>query len=108
MDRAITVRAVDREGRAMLVFGRSGRSLMEALRAAGLDIAAVCGGVVACATCHVYLAPDWVGRAGARGADEEALLGCLDAFDPARSRLSCQIVLTPELEGVEAALAPED
>jgi 2Fe-2S ferredoxin len=107
MTREIGLRATDREGRESQLRGRVGASLMTALCAAGQDVAAVCGGVMACATCHVRVADDWIARTGARGADEDALLAFLDSFDPRRSRLACQIVLTPDLDGLEIALAPE-
>jgi len=52
--------AIDRGGLAHTIALKAGMSLMEALRDAGLPIAATCGGAKSCATCHVYIenAPD--------------------------------------------------
>jgi 2Fe-2S ferredoxin len=79
----------------------SGHSLMQAAVSAGIDgIAADCGGSLVCATCHVYVAPEWISKLPDPGAEE---LGMLDFVTAARgegSRLSCQIVIAPELEGL--------
>ena len=63
----------------------------------GID--ADCGGACACSTCHVYVDADWVGRLPAR---EDMEVDMLDfAFEPnERSRLTCQVKVTPELEGL--------
>ena len=59
-----------------------------------------CSGVMACSTCHVYVAPEWFSRVGEPC---EAELDMLDlAHDPrANSRLGCQLVFTPDLDGLE-------
>ena len=77
-----------------------GLSLMEAARQNGVDgIVAQCGGACACATCHVYVAPEWVGTLAARDEMEEAMLET--AWHPKpNSRLSCQIPVTAELDGL--------
>jgi len=83
-----------------------GQSLMRAAIAAGIDgIAADCGGVLSCATCHVVVAPEWAARLPAPGADEQAMLEMTAAPREPNSRLSCQIVLTPELDGLVARVA---
>jgi 2Fe-2S ferredoxin len=63
----------------------------------GID--ADCGGACACSTCHAYVDPDWVARLPAR---EDMELDMLDfAYEPnERSRLTCQIKVTPELDGL--------
>ena len=58
-----------------------------------------CGGNCACATCHVYVDPDWAGRLGARTAGEEEMLNSVDELR-ANSRLACQITLTDDLDGL--------
>lgn len=84
-----------------------GGVLMEALRDAGFDaIQAVCGGNCSCATCHVHLDPDWFARLGERGGDEHELVSSVDTFDPARSRLSCQIRVEEALDGLALTIAP--
>lgn len=77
-----------------------GYSVMEgALRAGVPGIEAECGGVCSCATCRVDIAAEWMGRVPAMSEDEAAMVEC--AIDPCeRSRLSCQIRVTPELEGL--------
>lgn len=77
-----------------------GDSLMTALRTAGVEeVEAMCGGAAACGTCHVILSPEWLARVEPPGADEEAMLDCIDGREPG-SRLSCQIGLTVELDGL--------
>jgi ferredoxin, 2Fe-2S len=58
-----------------------------------------CGGNCACATCHVYVDPAWLGRVGTRSAGEEDMLN-LVAELRGNSRLACQITLTEELNGL--------
>ena len=97
---------LDREGTTHELAVHPGDVLMEVLRDAGLGIEAVCGGCCACATCHVFLKDQALIEA--RGEDEEALLSVSDHFDPARSRLSCQIRLTQAHDGLSVIVAPED
>jgi 2Fe-2S ferredoxin len=53
-----------------------------------------------CATCHVYVDDAWIGRLAAIGDDEDALLDGTACERRANSRLSCQIKITPELDGL--------
>jgi 2Fe-2S ferredoxin len=93
------------DGVRLTVAGRAGASLMRAAQAAGVDgIAAACGGVLSCATCHVVVAPEWAERLPPPDADEEAMLEMTAAPREATSRLSCQIVLGDELQGLVARL----
>ncbi|MBK7278217.1 MAG: 2Fe-2S iron-sulfur cluster binding domain-containing protein [Betaproteobacteria bacterium] len=93
------------DGVRLTVAGTAGRSLMRAAQAAGVaGIAADCGGVLSCATCHVVVAPDWALRLPPPEADEEAMLEMTAAPREATSRLSCQIVLGAELQGLVARL----
>jgi 2Fe-2S ferredoxin len=82
-----------------------GTSVMAAAIANGIDgIVAECGGNCMCATCHVYVEPDWTSKLPAIGADEDALLdGTADERRP-ESRLGCQITLGPELDGLTVRL----
>jgi 2Fe-2S ferredoxin len=77
-----------------------GYSVMEgALRGGVPGIEAECGGVCACATCRVDVATEWLDRVLPKNTDEEAMLEF--AINPTeRSRLSCQIKVSPELEGL--------
>lgn len=78
-----------------------GISVMEGAVKAGIDgIDADCGGQLSCATCHVYVANDWAKRIPQMTSDEEALLE-FAAERRETSRLSCQIVVRPEMDGLE-------
>ena len=63
----------------------------------GID--ADCGGECACATCHVYVDDAWKDRVGAASEQETSMLGFVDSVKDT-SRLSCQIKVTPELDGL--------
>ena len=63
----------------------------------GID--ADCGGACACATCHVYVDPQWIGKLGPKQDMEETMLDFAQELQPT-SRLSCQIKVTPELDGL--------
>jgi len=81
-------------------------TLMEILRDNGFDIEASCGGCCACATCHVYIDEKWKTKITKLEDDEESMLDL--AFDiKDNSRLSCQIELSDELDGLELEIAPE-
>jgi 2Fe-2S ferredoxin len=83
-----------------------GRSLMEVARDNNVvGIPADCGGSCACATCHVYIDPQWVAAVGPPDGIEEGLLEMVDGAQPGRSRLSCQIMLRPELDGLKVKVA---
>jgi 2Fe-2S ferredoxin len=62
-------------------------------------IIAECGGACSCATCHVYVDPSWVDQLDQKTEMEESLLEAVCDFR-ANSRLSCQIQVTPEREGL--------
>jgi len=99
---------VTRDGTERDVEARTGWSVMENIRDNGFDeLLALCGGCCSCATCHVHVDPDWIEKVGPRGADEDDLLDTSD-HKIANSRLSCQILFTPELDGLRVQIAPED
>ena len=90
----------------MLDNAEPGRSLMEVARDNNVvGIPADCGGSCACATCHVYVDPEWAAAVGPPDDIEEGLLEMADNAQPGRSRLSCQIVLRPELDGLTVKVA---
>ncbi len=87
-------------GRRQEVMGVVGVSLMETAKQHGVPgIVAQCGGACACATCHVYVEPEWTARLLP---PEEMELGMLEAAWEPRptSRLSCQITLSADLDGL--------
>ena len=84
-----------------------GRSLMEVAKEAGVvGILGDCGGGCACATCHVYVDPAWLDVVGSPDAVENAALDLVSIVQKSNSRLSCQIVVRPELDGLRVAVAP--
>ena len=100
------IKVTDREGKKHELEGDTNSTLMETLRDAGLEIEAACGGCCACATCHVYINEKWLDKINPKDDDEESMLD--QAFDVRNtSRLSCQIPLSEELNGIELELAPE-
>jgi 2Fe-2S ferredoxin len=95
------------DGTRYEVQAENGSTVMEnAIRNGVPGLEAECGGACACATCHVWVAEDWLARL-APPTDEE--LEMLDgAFNvDERSRLCCQIIMSQELDGLEVELAPE-
>lgn len=99
---------VTRDGQLRTVEARAGWSVMENIRDNGVDeLLALCGGCCSCATCHVHLDEEWTGKLKPRGADEDDLLDTSD-HKLAGSRLSCQILMTDELDGLRLTIAPED
>lgn len=99
---------VTREGEERELDGESGLSVMEIARDGGIDeILALCGGSCSCATCHVHVDPAHWDKLSAMSEDEDDLLdstGDRDAF----SRLSCQILFGPALDGLKVRVAEED
>lgn len=103
----ITLNLIDYDGTPRSFSARTGRSLMKAALDGGVDgVAADCGGCLTCATCHLIVAPEWLAKLPPRSADEEAMLDMAAHPREAGSRLSCQIELTPELDGLAARVAP--
>jgi len=101
-----TVWLTRRDGSTEAVEARSGRSLMLNIRKTG-QIQAICGGCASCGTCHVYVAEDWAERLPPIQAEEETILAFSDWRQP-NSRLSCQVKVTDELDGLCVTVAPED
>jgi len=91
---------IQKDGTRQEVEGQNGMTVMEAaVKNMVPGIGADCGGACACATCHVYVEPDWVERVGPRNEMEEDMLDF--AFDVREnSRLSCQIKITDALDGL--------
>ena len=78
-----------------------GLTVMEGARDNNIPgIEADCGGACACSTCHVYVDPAWVEKLPAKEDMEEDMLDFAYEPDPARSRLTCQIKVTEEIDGL--------
>lgn len=90
----------DHAGTAREVDAKVGESVMEAAvrnNIPGID--ADCGGACACATCHVYVDPDFLAKTGEQEAMEQSMLDFADGVQE-NSRLSCQISVSEDLEGL--------
>jgi 2Fe-2S ferredoxin len=87
---------------------KPGSTLMEALRDNGSEIEAICGGCCSCATCHVFVDPEWAAKLPPRSDDEQELVQATLTYRPETSRLSCQIKLNDALSGISLSLAPEE
>ena len=99
------IHVTDRAGERHTLQALEGYRIMEIIRDWGLDIKAECGGACACATCHVHVAENWTDQLHPIEAEEEDMLD--QAFDVRdNSRLSCQLLMTEELDGLEVTLAP--
>lgn len=95
-----SVNYVDASGASHQAEVPVGTSVMLGSKNAGIDgIDADCGGVCACATCHVYVDEVWAGKTGSASEDEDEMLDCVNDRGET-SRLSCQIVMSDELDGL--------
>ncbi len=98
----------DRKGAEFPVDATNGFTLMEAIRDEGkFDLAAICGGMLSCSTCHVYVDPAWAARLPKPQSDELELLKELPDYKETTSRLSCQVDFTDALSGIKVAIAPD-
>ena len=99
---------VTREGEEREIDGEAGLSVMEVIRDAGIDeILALCGGCCSCATCHVHVDPEFAAKLPKMSEDENDLLESSSERD-ANSRLSCQVQMTNDLDGLRVTIAAED
>jgi len=88
------------DGTKFEVDADNGSTVMEnAIKNAVPGIEAECGGACACATCHVYVDEAWAAKAGSPEAMEEDMLDFAYDVQP-NSRLSCQIKVSDELDGL--------
>lgn len=82
-----------------------GDSVMQTALANGVEgIVAECGGAMMCATCHCYVDEDWLAKTGAASDDERAMLDFAASEVKPSSRLSCQIKMTADLDGLTVYL----
>jgi ferredoxin, 2Fe-2S len=98
----------DRDGKDHEIEAKTGLKVMEILRELDFGVAAICGGLCSCATCHIYLEPAWAAKLPAIQSDEKELLTELTGFREGASRLSCQVDFTAELDGLKVAIAPDE
>ena len=90
------------DGRTISADVTPGGNMMEAAVANNVTgVVGECGGSLSCATCHVYVDPDWVEQVGEVGDFEDAMLDVTEADRTDNSRLSCQITASPALDGLK-------
>jgi len=91
---------VSHDGTAETIEAEVGQSVMDAAKRHGINgIEAMCGGACACATCHVLVGDEWLARLPSATPEEGDLVDFL-TLKRANSRLSCQISVQPELDGL--------
>ncbi len=92
---------IEHSGTEHVIEVKPGMTVMEGARDNGVPgIDADCGGACACSTCHVYLDDAWVDRVPPKEPMEEDMLDFAYQPDPVKSRLTCQIKVTPALDGL--------
>ncbi len=97
----VKITYIEHGGKEHVVDVAEGLTVMEGARDNNIPgIDADCGGACACSTCHVYVHPDWAGELPAKDGMEEDMLDFAYEPDPARSRLTCQVKVTAELDGL--------
>jgi 2Fe-2S ferredoxin len=94
------------DGREHVLDAIEGWQVMEILRDQGMPIKGECGGCCCCATCHVYVDPAWLPKLYPMRDDEESMLDQAQSPVESNSRLSCQIIMTADLNGLRLTVAP--
>jgi ferredoxin, 2Fe-2S len=103
-----TIFVTDRTGKEHSLKVDSGLTLMDPLRNIDDGVEALCGGMCSCATCHIFVHPQWYSRLPARQSDELELLESTESFRDQESRLACQVRITDTLDGLRLSVAPEE
>jgi len=94
---------VERNGTPREVEAPLGLSVLEIAHKHGVDIEGACEGSLACSTCHVIVDPTWFGKLESPTEDEEDMLDLAFGLEKT-SRLGCQLVMTPALDGLVVRL----
>ncbi|MDZ4307793.1 2Fe-2S iron-sulfur cluster-binding protein [Allopontixanthobacter sp.] len=102
----ISIRFIAANGAITETEAEAGLSLLDAAQAAGMPLEGTCEGQMACSTCHVVIGTEWFDRLKDASEEEEDMLD-LAAGVTRTSRLSCQILLSAELDGLEVHIPPE-
>lgn len=98
----------DRAGDTQEINIEVGDNIMEPLRELDNGIEALCGGMCSCATCHIFVDPEWTDKLDEPQDDELELLEETECYRKGESRLSCQIEFTDDLDGITFTIAPEE
>ena len=99
----VKIRFVTPDGVRVEAEAGEGERLLAVAQARGMPLEGTCEGQMACSTCHVIVSAEWFARLDAASSDEEDMLD-LAAGVTRTSRLSCQIVLDPALDGLEVTI----
>ena len=99
------IRATDQAGVEHRLPALEGWTIIEIVKDAGLPLKGECGGALECATCHVYVEDAWFDRLPPKRAEEDEKLDEAFAVRP-NSRLSCQLIMAKEFDGLHVTLAP--
>ena len=95
----------DREGKEHTLDAVEGWRIMEIIKDYDIPLKAECGGACCCATCHVYVDAAWIDKLYPKRDEEEDMLDeAIDVQD--NSRLSCQILMSSDLDGLQVTIAP--
>lgn len=101
----ISIRFISADQSVQIIQTEPGHSLMKAAVDAHIKgIEADCGGSLTCATCHVMIGQPWAALLNAPPPDETDMLDFASSPVESDSRLSCQVWLTPEMDGMEVRL----
>ena len=101
MSNTISIHITDHNEVTTSIEAKIGKTLMEAATAKNIQgIAADCGGLMTCATCHVFVEEPFASRLARPDAEELSMLAFTAAPRQASSRLSCQITLSEALHGL--------
>ncbi|MBX7526200.1 2Fe-2S iron-sulfur cluster binding domain-containing protein [Qipengyuania sp. 1NDH10] len=103
---AVKVHFITSAGDQVDATGEAGESLLRVAQAAGMPLEGTCEGQMACSTCHVVVEKEWFDRLPEASEEEEDMLD-LAAGVRRTSRLSCQIVLDEELDGLTITIPAE-
>ena len=101
----ITVHYVNKDGSRTTLRGKIGNNVMHLAQQNGIEIEGACEASLACSTCHVYVKEDFYSTLPEADEKEDDMLD-MAPFLKSNSRLSCQIILTKDLDGIEVTLPP--
>lgn len=93
-------------GEAIDVTADQGASVLQVAHANGIDIEGACEGSMACSTCHVIVDSEWIDKLPAPSEEEQDMLDLTYGLTRT-SRLGCQLMLEPEINGLKVHLPPE-
>lgn len=102
----VRITFITERGERVEAKGKVGDRLLEVGQAAGMPLEGTCEGQMACSTCHVIVAKEWFARLDPASEDEEDMLD-LAAGVARTSRLSCQVLLSEALDGLEVRIPGE-